>query len=155
MGNFRGLANLKTPHDLVKKLEFDLDRLEAIDTQQNLLYAAFDFFVTAEHILDWKYPKNTSERERLRNSEILLQITSHLANGAKHFEATNRRHQSVDDVENNSYVDDGYVEPGYFETSIVVRLAGDSKTYFQTDTIDVVVLANRVRDFWKKNVTKL
>lgn len=66
-------------------------------------YAAFDFFVTAEHILDWLYPDSpgTSQKEirkSRRDAEPLLAITSHIASGAKHFEAVAPRHKSVSDL---------------------------------------------------------
>ena len=44
MSRFGGFFALGTPADLLKKLRHDFS------------YAAFDFFVTAEHLLDWKYP---------------------------------------------------------------------------------------------------
>ena len=58
---------------------------------------AVDFFVTAEHMADWVLPgqANRQARETLRASSVLLQVPSHVANGAKHFIAEARPHQSV------------------------------------------------------------
>ncbi len=93
-----GFGNLQTPLDLLRKLRHDLERMKAdpLDT-----YAAFDFFVTAEHLVDWTIPdqrdKNRGgDRKALRASEPLLQVTSHIASGAKHFRATAAHHDSVD-----------------------------------------------------------
>jgi hypothetical protein len=47
--SFNGFAELRIPRDLVKKLQFDLKRV--LESPQDQ-YAAFDFFVTAEHIVD-------------------------------------------------------------------------------------------------------
>jgi hypothetical protein len=80
----------------VKKLQHDLERMTKSPQDQ---YAAFDFFVTAEHILDWIYPDDKAAQKFLRSSNPLLRITSHLANGSKHFQAKAARHQSVKGTE--------------------------------------------------------
>ena len=89
MNKYQGLGELKLPADLVKKLKHDLERLKNSPQDQ---YAAFDFFITAEHILDWIYPNNWNERKKHRSSVPLLRITSHIPNGAKHFEAAKKHH---------------------------------------------------------------
>src|SRR5438105_3089567 len=100
---FQGLFELQTPADLVKKLQHDLERMANSPQDQ---YAAFDFFVTAEHILDWIHPDNKAARESLRSSSPLLRITSHLANGGKHFQAKAAHHQSVTGTEKDRYVEE-------------------------------------------------
>ena len=45
----KGFFSLKTPHDLLTKLEADRDRIEADPLD---VYAAFDFCVTAWHLVD-------------------------------------------------------------------------------------------------------
>jgi hypothetical protein len=97
VSSFKGFAELRDPLDLVKKLEYDLERVLKSPQDQ---YAAFDFFVTAEHIVDWIHPDDRKARMEVRSSSPLLRITSHLANGVKHFEAKAAHHQSVVDVEN-------------------------------------------------------
>ena len=82
MGNFKGFAELRVPRDLVQKLEYDLKRIRESPQDQ---YAAFDFIVTAEHIVDWIHPDDKKAREAIRSSSSLLRITSHLANGVKPF----------------------------------------------------------------------
>ncbi|MEJ7605694.1 MAG: hypothetical protein WKF37_05380 [Bryobacteraceae bacterium] len=89
MAKRKGAFSLQCPEDLLKKLEHDLGRLHANPLDQ---YAAFDFVVTAEHMLDWVYPdhpqSNWKRRAEERNNSKLLQITSHIASGAKHFIVT-------------------------------------------------------------------
>lgn len=89
-----GFADLRTPTDLFRKLEHDRARMEADPSDS---YAAFDFFVTAEHLLDWLLPGPSKEKDRKerRKAEEFLKITSHLANGAKHFHKLKPHHVSV------------------------------------------------------------
>ena len=75
---------------------------------------------------------------------MLLEIISHLANGVKRFKTTYRRQKSVDDAENQSWIDDGWIEPGYFETPKVVNLTERSKEYFQTNTVEVFTLVEHL-----------
>ena len=93
----QGFATLQSPKDLVAKLRHDLGRMKS---DPDDVYAAFDFFVTAEHILDWLYPDTPDasqkrKREKARSSSKVLQITSHIASGAKHFVALGKHHKSV------------------------------------------------------------
>lgn len=46
---FEGLAQFASVEDLLKNMAFDLNRMTNSSADQ---YAAFDFFVTAEHMLD-------------------------------------------------------------------------------------------------------
>jgi hypothetical protein len=117
---FQGLFELRTPADLVRKLRHDLNRMSTSPQDQ---YAAFDFFVTAEHIVDWIHPTSKPARGQLRSSSLLLRVTSHLANGGKHFEARSAHHQSVMGTEKERYVEEGYVEDGYFEEPLVIQLS--------------------------------
>ncbi len=100
----KGFANLKLPADMLAKMKHDLARIEndPMDT-----YAAFDFFVTAEHIVDWIYPDTPEKREKkkrieIRTSNQLLSLVSHIANGNKHFLALDPNHQSVKEIEKNA-----------------------------------------------------
>lgn len=90
----RGAFTLESPHDLLTKLKSDYEALLADPGNSHF---AFNFFVTAEHMLDWIYPgyDNKSKRQSERDSSVLLQVCSHLANGAKHFVAEAKHHTSV------------------------------------------------------------
>ena len=89
-----GVFELRSPADLLAKLGRELERLRAAP---NNVDHAFNFFVTAEHMLDWLYPgdEHKATRADLRKQEPLLQLVSHLASGAKHFYKLGPHHQSV------------------------------------------------------------
>lgn len=153
MGTFSGFGEIRGPRDLTRKLEYDLNRIRT-SPQDN--YAAFDFFVTAEHIVDWIHPTDQKAREMLRSSSPLLRITSHLANGGKHFEAKAKHHKSVSNLEKSRYVEmeqarteERYVEEGYIEEPLVVHLTQDEEKYFGQSTIEVKELAQKVYEYWK------
>jgi hypothetical protein len=150
MSSFTGLFELRRPADLVRKLRHDLERIETSPHDQ---YAAFDFFVTAEHIVDWLHPSDADEpaRRALRSSSPLLRITSHLANGSKHFEATRKHHRSVAGTEKSRYVEEGYVEPGYFHEPLLVHLTTDEARELGVPTIEVASLARHILEFWSNH----
>jgi hypothetical protein len=66
-----GAFDLSTPRPLLAKLSRELDRLQAAP---NDVDHAFNFFVTAEHMLDWLHPghsgKAKARREDIRKSEV-------------------------------------------------------------------------------------
>jgi hypothetical protein len=147
---FTGLFELRRPADLVRKLRHDLHRMATLPLDQ---YAAFDFFVSAEHIVDWLHPSDEPTRRALRSSSPLLRITSHLlANGSKHFEATAKHHRSVAGTEKFRYVEEGYVESGYFHEPLVVHLTPDEASELGAPSVEAVALARQVLEFWSKHV---
>ena len=148
MSSFKGFAELRVPRDLVKKLEYDLERVRKSPQDQ---YAAFDFFVTAEHIVDWIHPNDKKAREAIRSSSSLLRITSHLANGVKHFEAKAAHHQSVAVVEKSRCLEAGCVEEGCFEDPLIVHLTTDEQRSFGQSSIEVAALAQQAYEYWKSN----
>lgn len=107
------------------------------------------FFVTAEHIVDWIHPDNKANREVLRSSMPLLRITSHIANGAKHFEAKAKHHKSVNGVLKSRYVAVGYVEEGYFQDPLLVHLTPEEANAIDAPiAVEAVWLARRVLEYW-------
>ena len=69
--------------------------MEHLRAAPNDVDHAFNFFVTAEHMLDWRYPgKRGQSKIQQEKRKPLLQLVSHIANGAKHF-VTKPSHQSV------------------------------------------------------------
>ena len=147
MARYTGFGALKTPRDLLRKMEHDHSRMEAEPSNE---YAAFDFFVTAEHMLDWIHP-DKKMREAERNLEVLLQVTSHIANGAKHFEATDPRHKSVTEIERSQYVEPGYVEPGCFAEPLVIKLSTAEGAVLGGNEIEATELGRRVLTYWQAN----
>jgi hypothetical protein len=148
-GLFAGFAELREPRDLVKKLQFDFERIKNSPQDQ---YAAFDFFVTAEHIVDWLHPKITQDRISLRASEPLLQITSHIASGAKHFETTDARHKSVSDIHKSHYVEPGYVEDGYVEEPLFITFTDEMAENMKCNKLTAIQLAQLVYEYWSANI---
>jgi hypothetical protein len=146
----KGFANLSNALDLLCKLRHDRTRMNSniMDT-----YAAFDFFVTAEHMVDWLLPdvlgqSRREERKGFRNSNRLLQITSDIASGAKHFQALAQHHDSVDGLANvfggfdpQSFSADSFC-PGSF------KLAGLNINLNDGSNIHALTLADDIIEFW-------
>ena len=155
MSRFEGFFELRTPADLLGKLKHDFSRIKqnCVDT-----YAAFDFFVTAEHLLDWKYrdegdPADRDTKTHLRRNEPLLRVISHLANGAKHFKTTASRHTSVDDAHTHKGpFDPTFFDPTFFDTNrLIVELTGDDAIVLGPE-IAVHDLAGRVLAYWENDL---
>lgn len=150
-----GIFDLNTPKDLLTKLKHDY---QLIEEQPNNSYLAFNFFVTAESMLDWIFPghANKKNREKLRKVEILLQITSHIASGAKHFSSLSAHHKSVNDTNTTKGYFSNYFPKYYFPSDyfgggvLIVQLDGDAKKEIG-DNIVVLDLAKRVLDYWEKS----
>jgi hypothetical protein len=147
MAKFSGLFELMSAPDLLRKLRHDFTRLQSNPLDQ---YAAFDFFVTAEHLVDWFHPADESARRALRASDPLLQVCSHIANGAKHFEATAKHHTSVVDtsVHHGAFQRGAFQEDAFDVSKLIVRLDGAAATKLGAQ-IEVLQLARRLLQFWE------
>lgn len=146
-----GFADLRTARDLLKKLEHDYEVLRQEPTSS---YNAFNFFVTAEHILDWRYPggrgsDGAEKRHALRSSSELLKVVSHIANGAKHLILDDPRHQSVQHVDQVSTpYSSGAYGAGPYGGGMIVTLEGPAAAELGA-SISVIDLARRVVAFWQ------
>jgi hypothetical protein len=149
----KGIFSLNNPIDLLRKLEHDFGSMQRDPTNQ---YAAFNFFVTAEHMLDWLYPGNKckEERKRIRASEILLQVTSHLASGAKHFQVEAPHHKSVVQTGQNGYFAPGYFQEGYFSEWLFIELTDEAADQLGK-SIRLEDLAKRVLEFWRNHLSNV
>jgi len=89
-----GLFSNTAPTWLVTKLERHLRTLQANPRDAD---TAFDFFVTAESLVDWLLPgrENKQARRNLYDREPLLQVVSHIASGAKHYTVEAAHHKTV------------------------------------------------------------
>jgi hypothetical protein len=132
MSSFRGFCELRSVHDLLLKLQQDIVRM--VDDPGD------------------EYPDSHVERSALRQSDPLLQLTSHIANGAKHFAAKSTRHTSVESIDKERYVEPGYVEPDFFEESIVIRLSPTEVANFKCAQFDAVTLGYRVLEYWQRKL---
>lgn len=152
---FTGLFELRTPVDLVKKLRHDLKRMEASPFDQ---YAAFDFFITANSLIDWVHPDKTNPRDNqkvrddFRENNAALRVTAHLADGSKHFHAASPRRRSVVGTEKSRYVEEGYVEDGYFEESLLIQLSQKEAQELGASLLDAISFARQVVELWSKHV---
>jgi hypothetical protein len=134
---------LRTAKDLVAKLEHDFGRVAA---DPHDAYAAFDFFVTAEHMGDWIGDLS------LKKSNSLLALVSHLANGAKHMTASATRHRSARDVVDtaDAFQRAAFQRDAFQVGGLVVEHDGyDGKA---PGFVDVVTLADEVLAFWRPRV---
>jgi hypothetical protein len=148
--------SLRSPNDLLRKLKHDFDRLSRNRVDQ---YAAFDFFVTAWHIVDWLFPGDSKKakeaRDQLRNQHCLLQIADHIASGAKHFAELRSRHVSVAGTTHKiisaapGTFAPGTVAPGGVREELYVKLKEDATREFG-DSIEVYDLAKKMLDFWEQ-----
>jgi hypothetical protein len=140
--SFEGLGpTLTNARDLLEKLRHDFTRIRK---DRHDPYAAFDFFVTAEHMPEW------CNTPTVKSEEPLLRVVSHLANGAKHFRATDSRHKSVKGVGLRKGVfNAGIFQADVFDTGgLFVELSGEEATLLG-EKIEVHDLARKVLAFWE------
>jgi hypothetical protein len=151
----RGVFELRTPEDLLEKLRFDLKRLEEDPLDQ---YAAFDFFVSASHLPDWLSPGHDQpardRRSEMRDRDILLQVCDHIANGSKHFQATATRHESVSRTERHYGGFSREFSREFDISELTVHLQGVAAEQLG-ESMDAVDLANRVLQYWEKEIPRL
>lgn len=140
---FSGFASLQHPADLLAKARSDLDRLRA---QPANVYAAFDFFVTAYHILDWLHPEDSAGKNAEEKSTLLLQICSHIANGAKHFQATADKHKSVSDIRSvsSAFQTNAFQQSAFQIGGLYIELDGLAAAL----TASKLAYSNWLRTYW-------
>jgi hypothetical protein len=148
------IFGLLTAHDLREKLRRDLDRMKAAPADFD---SAFNFFVTAESLLDWAYPGDASRdaRKSVKDGSVHLQVCSHIANGAKHLELRDRQHKSVESVKAvrggmfpESYFPRDYFPDDYFGARCLVVHLKDVAAAGLGESIASLELAERVMAFW-------
>jgi hypothetical protein len=115
-------------------------RLQQLQGEPTYSYAAFDFFVAAEHMVDWLHPNDEAKQKQTRNAHELLKICSHIASGAKHFEATRKPHRSVSGLENQG---------GVFPVpALKISLDGKAAMQFGPE-VECLDLATAVLEYWE------
>jgi hypothetical protein len=136
---------------LLKKLEADFDRVRADSLDS---YAAFDFFVTAWHLVEWKHPRTSDgvARSALLARHPILRVCEHLAVGAKHFEPDSQRHKSVaDTAAKGAWAQgvwaSGSWTPGTWAGDLIVHLDGKAREQLGEKVV-VQELARLVMDAW-------
>ncbi len=145
MSTLDGVFTLRTPRDLLEKLEADFVRLAASEaTTKAAQYAAFDFFVCAEHLADWQHNSTGASLNACRSYPDGA-LVSHVANGAKHFAVSTARHATV----SNTGVSFGAFQPDAFQSD---AFATFSRLVIQLEngrTEDVMAVAERVLSHWR------
>lgn len=122
----KGIFDLASPEDLFRKLEHDYRRVQADATD---VYAAFDFVVTAWHLLEWRYPggKNREPGKAVWKETPILRVCEHLAVGSKHFEPHDGKLTAVRDSQREAVWGKrvwapGVWAPGVWRDDLVVTL---------------------------------
>jgi hypothetical protein len=148
-----GFFNLRTPEDLLCKLEWEYtqwqkDRLNT--------YVAWNFFVTAEHLPDWLARTDPLalkgyKIEAFKQSGQLTRICSHLANGGKHFRAT--RHTAVASTrQQGGWIPLGWVPDGWVPLPVLlIDLTPDEQDalQFPSASIEALLFATWLLAFWQ------
>jgi hypothetical protein len=142
------MFSLRTSRDLLAKLEHDFLRLQSAVAGQEAQFAAFDFFVCAEHMPDWLEAEGKGSAKTMRSAYPDGPLVSHIANGAKHFNLTNPAHTSLA----KAAVSQGAFQSEAFDGS-AFDTGGDlsiETTAGVTESVGAV--AFRVLEHWRKAV---
>lgn len=148
MSKVDGFFGLRTPRDLVDKLEADFNRLRSCPAiSSEAQYAAFDFFITAEHLPEWLALATGGDKAKLRGYAD-GRLVSHIANGAKHFQVDPKRHNVVRQTQAHSgaFQRDAFQNNAFDVPRLVIEQA-DGRVEA------VVDVATRVLEYWKRQVT--
>jgi len=152
-----GHFTLKTAQDLYQKLERDFTALRAAPTSAD---ACFNFFVTAEHLPEWKYAGDGKRANELRKEHALLRVCSQLANGAKHFETRDQRHNAVvstTEVTIQKLSLSGKAEASDNDAGAVneflIMLNSNEAEELGQGEITATELAGRILEFWKRQLS--
>ena len=148
MSQLDGFFSLRTPRDLAEKLERDFVRLGSAEpTSKDAQYAAFDFFVCAEHLADWVKNESGGSLTQLRSYRYGA-LVSHVANGAKHFTVDPDRHTEVNDtfVQTGAFQGNAFQNNAFQTPRLVIRLEDGT-------TVSVLDVAQAVLVHWQASVT--
>lgn len=144
MTQLNGFFSLRTARDLREKLEVDFSRLFRADPSSiEAQYAAFDFFVCAEHIPDW-LAETTGGSKGNHRSYPEGSLVSHIASGAKHFQVRDVRHTTVKDTMAiaGAFQDDAFDHSAFQVAKLIIELESG-------EIADVLEVATRVISHWR------
>ena len=163
INDMKGIFELNTASDLLEKLERDYEKLcnEPLDSD-----AAFNFFVTANCMLDWVYPDHKAydkdqneKRAYLKKGNSILEICDHIASGAKHFTVHATHHKSVSDTHRCGSWGTPFSDPKWFNADwgfqgrLDIMLNSDAQIEFG-ESISSQELAKKVIDYWKNYLSE-
>ena len=141
---YQGVFGLHTARDLLAKVRRDLKRLERNPQDTD---AAFDLFVTARHVPDWIEATGGPDAAKLFAQHVELRVCRHIADGAKHFEATRSNHKQVSGttISPGGFYASGFSSAAFQVGHLSIDLdSTDTATVAFGGTIDAVRLARRV-----------
>ncbi len=148
---FNGFFDVRDPQALFKKMRYDYERMMAEPLN---VFPAWDFFVTANHLIDWIWPSAGSAQHREeRRWEAIPHICEHLANGAKHF-IVNREHKAVAQIERT----EGAFNAAAFDASVfdaarlLITLDPKQAGALGVEQITAADLARRVLIYWGRRI---
>lgn len=147
-----GLFDLVSAEDLRAKLDHDYRRVK--DSPSDV-FAAFDFIVTAWHLLEWTYPykEGKVQRDALYLGHPILGLCEHLCVSGKHYAPTNPKLQAVQASFRNSAWARGVWAPGAWAQGVwldelVIQLSGIAKSEYG-ETLTMGQFADLVLEFWR------
>jgi len=147
-----GLFDLISADDLCAKLDHDYRRVKADPAD---VFAAFDFIVTAWHLLEWRHQGSAGKvaREALCTQYPILGLCEHLCVSGKHYEPTNPKHQSVMGTFRDAAWARGAWAPGvwakgFWKDGLVIELAGPAKVALG-DQLAMEKFADLIVAFWR------
>jgi hypothetical protein len=147
---FYGFFDIRDPQALLKKLQYDYKRICADPLNA---FPVWDFFVTANHLVDWIWPSAGSTQHRAeRAAETIPRICEHLANGAKHY-IINREHVAVAQIERTGEVFAGYRSERVANgDALVISLDALEAAELGTSSITAQDLARQVLIYWGRRM---
>jgi hypothetical protein len=146
---FGGFFQLRSPQDLLAKMRYDFERMQSEPLN---VCPAFDFFVTAHHLVDWIWPSAGRKQQKAnRMADAIPRVCEHLANGAKHFLLT-ARHDAVSrlDADKGAFDPDGF-DSRAFDTGVLwIELESDEAAELGAPRFTPIRLAQLVLEYWER-----
>lgn len=146
-----GFFRLRTPLDLLAKMEFDYQRLEAEPRNE---YVAFDFFVTAAHLPEWLGKFRCSQQINGDKPKAMNAVCQHLASGAKHF--TPGKHSAVRGTGVSTPAISGLARSGItisglVQPNLLILLAPDEAKAIGVEAVTSLALASMLLTYWREH----
>jgi hypothetical protein len=142
-----GLFGMDTPGEMLNKLEKEYRELCANPNDRDV---AMNFFVTANHIPDYVFPKSKSEQATMRRSNTALAACEYVANEGKHSFVGNNKITAVSHTElKGAAFDFSSFDSSAFHTGVpTVHLKDEAATELGPE-ISALQLAEKVLSFWR------
>lgn len=138
----------RSASELFDKLQADYQRL-ASDPLDS--YAAYDFFVTAWHLVDWTHSPvhDSGGRDALLARAPVLRVCEQVAVGAKHVEPYATRYALASNAESATPWAPLTWPPSTWTGDLFIRFDGRARELYG-DQLTVMQLAQLVIDVWRR-----